>query len=218
MIPVAPGTTWDLGHEDDVDRTLLAKMLALTPGQRLRHHERWRCLLTKRKPMPPFLEDLLRLLVPARVEFLIVGGVSAVLQGSTIVTRDLDLCYRRTPENIARLVAALGSLNPRPRGFPAGLPFTFDERTVQLGYNFTLEIGEESLDLLGETSAIGGFEQVIGRAVEVEVAGFPVKVLSLVDLIATKTAANRPKDHAVLPELRLLLEQKQQGTAPPSSS
>src|SRR5208337_1291833 len=134
---------FDLGHQGDVDRTLLAKMLAMTPNQRLRHHERWRTLLRRSlETMPPFLEDLVNRLVPAGVEFVVVGGVSAVLHGATITTRDLDLCYRRTPENIARLVAVLGPLQPRPRGFPPGLPFVFDERTVLLGSNFTLEVGD----------------------------------------------------------------------------
>jgi len=213
---------FDLGHQGDVDRTLVAKMLALTPTQRLRHHERWRTLFRRSQDaMPPFLEDLVKRLAPAQVEYVVVGGVSAVLHGATITTRDLDLCYRRTPENIARLAAALGPLQPRPRGFPPELPFVFDERTVLLGSNFTLEVGDESLDLLGEMSAIGGYEQIIKTSVAMEIAGFPVQVLSLENLIATKTAANRPKDLDVLPELLLLQESKQKGPAnlePPSES
>src|SRR5262249_54267565 len=144
----------------------------------------------------------------------IVGGVSAVLQGSSLVTRDLDLCYRRTPANLTRLVAALAPFNPRPRGFPPDLPFVFDERTLQLGSNFTLELGNESLDLLGEMSAIGGYEQILGQAVEVTVAGFPVKVLALEQLIASKRAAGRKKDLGAIPELESLLRQKQQQNKP----
>lgn len=33
---------FDLGHQGDVDYTQIARMLALTPTERLRHHERWR--------------------------------------------------------------------------------------------------------------------------------------------------------------------------------
>jgi hypothetical protein len=205
---LAPERFYDLGHQGDVDRPQLAKLLAMSPTQRLRHHERWRSLLTKGTPMPNFLEEMVVRLTQAQVEFVIAGGVSAVLQGASIITRDLDLCYRRTPGNVARLVAALASLQPRPRGFPADLPFVFDERTLLLGSNFTLEIGEESLDLLGDMSAIGGYEQVIAQADEMAVAGCQVKVLSLPQLIATKEAAGRPKDHAVLPELKAALELK----------
>lgn len=100
--------------------------------------------------MQNFFEDVIARLTQAQVEFIIVGGVSAVLQGVPIVTKDLDLCYRRTPANLARLARALAPLQPRLRGFPPDLPFTFDERTLQLGSNFTLVVGDEDLDLLGD--------------------------------------------------------------------
>lgn len=171
--------------------------------------------------MQGFFEEVIARLTQAQVEFVVVGGISAVLQGVPIVTKDLDLCYRRTPENIARLVAALAPLNPRPRGFPDDLPFIFDERTLQLGSNFTLVIGDEDLDLLGEMSVIGGYEQIIHEVEHMLVAGSQVQVLSLAQLIATKTGAGRAKDLAVLPLLQGTLEmQRKQDTTghdPPSS-
>ena len=97
---------------------------------------------------------------------------------------------------------------------PPDLPFVFDERTVQLGSNFTLEIGEDSLDLLGEMSAIGGYEQVIAGAAEVAIGDRSVKVLSLEQLIATKTAAGRTKDLAKLPEIQAALARQRQRGAP----
>jgi hypothetical protein len=145
-------------------------------------------------------------LAEAQVEFVVVGGISAVLQGVPITTLDLDICYRQTPDNMARLAGALAPLQPRLRGFPPDLPFTFDERALQLGSNLTLEIAGESLDLLGVMSGIGGYEQVIGQAQEVTVGNCRVKALSLAQLIATKEAAGRPKDLATLPVLKATLE------------
>jgi predicted nucleotidyltransferase len=206
---------FDLGHQGDVDYTLIAKLLAMTPTERLRHHERWRQLLARSQVIPNFVEEMVVRLTDAQVEFVIVGGVSAILQGASITTRDLDICYRRTPANIARLVAALNPLHPRPRGFPPDLPFVFDERTVQLGANFTLDVGNEALDLLGEMSAIGGYEEVIDQAADVTVAGRSVKALALVQLIATKEAAGRIKDLAALPDIRAALElQRRQDSSP----
>jgi predicted nucleotidyltransferase len=214
--PSVPPPLFDLGHRGDFDYTLIDKMLAMTPTERLHHHERWRGLLRRGRMLPNFVEEIVARLQDAGVEFLVVGGVSAILQGATFTTMDLDLCYRRTPANISRLVQALAPLHPRPRGFPPDLPFAFDERTVQLGSNFTLEVGPESLDLLGEMSAVGGYEQVIGQAADVTVGSRSAKALSLEDLIATKTAAGRKKDLAALPELRATLERKrQQGSPPP---
>jgi predicted nucleotidyltransferase len=154
---------------------------------------------------PTFIADTVTRLCDAGVEFIIVDGVCAVLHGSPHITKDLDVCYRRTPDNIRRLVAALAPLKPRPRLFPADLPFVFDERTVLLGSNFTLAVGLEDLDLLGTMSAIGGYEEVLGSAVDMTVAGRSVKVLALADLIASKEAADRDKDRAVLPLLRAML-------------
>lgn len=155
--------------------------------------------------MPNKFETLIVKLAEARVEFIVVGGVSAVLLGAPIVTFDLDICFRRTPMNITRLAAALAPFRPRLRNFPPDLPFTFDERTLQLGTNFTLVIAGEDVDLLGEMIAIGGYEQLIGGAKDIELGGFPVKVLPLEKLIETKRAAGRLKDHAAIPILEATL-------------
>ena len=160
--------------------------------------------------MPNLFEEVIGRLTEAQVEFVIVGGVSAVLQGAPIITQDLDLCYRRQPENLSRLAKALAPLTPRLRGIPDDLPAVFDERTLQFGTNFTLRIGSEDLDLLAEMSGIGGYEQIVDQADEMLVAGFRVRVLSLEQLIATKEAANRPKDHLTLPLLKEVLRLQRQ--------
>jgi hypothetical protein len=61
------------------------------------------------KPKSDFL-TILRTLVRHRVEFIIVGGVAAVLQGVPITTFDLDLVHRRESGNIDRLLKALETL------------------------------------------------------------------------------------------------------------
>lgn len=205
----------DLGHRGDFDEPALARMVRKSPTERLRHHEGWRALLTRRRTVNVFTEEIVKRLAAEQVEYLIVGGVSAVLLGATITTRDLDICYRRTPENAARLARALAPLAPRPRGFPDGLPFPFDATTIVNGCNFTLTLGDEDVDLLGEMSAVGNYEQVIATAEEIDLAGIRVKLLSLEHLIATKTAANRPKDLAVLPELHRLLQWRHQASRDP---
>jgi len=160
--------------------------------------------------MWPFAKDMIVRLAQGQVEFVVVGGVSAILQGAEVTTLDLDICYRRTPENLARLAQVLAPLQPRLRGLPPELPFVFDERALELGCNFTLSIGTESLDLLGLMSAIGGYEQIVSEAKEIVIGSYPVKLLSLTHLITTKEAAGRPKDLVALPLLRAALETKQQ--------
>lgn len=156
--------------------------------------------------MQSFVEQVITGLADAGVEFVIVGGVSAVLHGVPVVTQDLDISYRRNPENVRRLAKALVPFHPKLRGLPPGLPCDVDEHALKMGANFTLDLGGEPLDLLAEMSGIGGYDEIIANAEEMEVAGKRVKVLALADLIRTKRAAGRPKDVAVLPLLEATLD------------
>src|SRR5262249_50437903 len=95
-------------------------------------------------------------------------------------------------------------LHPYLRGAPAGLPFKLDVPTLQSGLNFTLVTDHGDLDLLGEVSGIGRYEQVLAQSDELEVFGLKVRVLSIDGLIAAKKAAGRAKDQAHLLELEEL--------------
>ena len=99
-------------------------------------------------------EVLLRALVDARVEFSLIGGAAGIAHGSARLTEDLDILYRRSEGNIARLVAALDPLSPYLRGAPPGLPFRWDVPTVQAGLNFTLETTAGDIDIFGEITGI----------------------------------------------------------------
>src|SRR5262252_2335553 len=116
-------------------------------------------------------ENLLTLLERAGVEFVIVGGVAASAHGSARVTEDLDVVYSRSPQNIKRLVAALSAINPYLRGAPPGLPFQFDEKAIRHGLNFTLTTDLGSLDLLGEITGGGGYEELLPYSLKVCVFG-----------------------------------------------
>jgi len=50
---------------------------------------------------------LLQRLCDAGVDFVIVGGFAATLHGSSLVTRDLDVCAILSSENVEKLRAAL---------------------------------------------------------------------------------------------------------------
>ena len=76
------------------------------------------------------------------------SGVAATIHGSARVTQDLDIVYARTPENFARLVAALAPHAPYLRGAPPGLPFRWDAETIRRGLNFTLTTTLGDVDLL----------------------------------------------------------------------
>jgi hypothetical protein len=151
---------------------------------------------------------LLRTLADARIECIIVGGVAANLLGSARTTVDLDVVYRRTDDNMRRLVAALAPIHPYLRGAPPGLPFTFDLATLQRGLNFTLTTDLGALDVLGEIAGGGTYDDLRDESLASTEFGESVRCLSLERLIATKRAAGRPKDLVALSELEALLEER----------
>jgi hypothetical protein len=145
-------------------------------------------------------------LVDKDVDFVIIGGWSAILHGSSSVTNDLDICYSRSPDNLKRVVAALTSFNPRLRDLPQNLPFVWDQTTLRNAAILTLSTDLGAIDLLAEVSGLGGFEEVKSNSVLVQAFGRDVWTLDLPALIRAKRAAGRAKDLQILPELEGLLE------------
>jgi hypothetical protein len=64
---------------------------------------------------PRFL-DLLRALSEAEVEYIVVGGVAAVLLGAPVTTFDLDVVHRRDAANVERLQKVLAEIDAHYRG------------------------------------------------------------------------------------------------------
>ena len=82
-------------------------------------------------------DQLIKKLVLADIEFILIGGLSAVAHGSAYETHDLDICYQRSDHNIKKIVGLLKSIKATLRGVPAGLPFQLDEKAISMGMNFT---------------------------------------------------------------------------------
>ena len=69
-------------------------------------------------------------------------GVAARLHGSPSLTRDVDICHSRSPENLENLADVLRSLHARLRGVDEDVPFLLDARTLQAGGSVTLFDGQ----------------------------------------------------------------------------
>jgi hypothetical protein len=145
-------------------------------------------------------------LADAGVEFVLIGGWAAILNGSVRTTSDLDICYSRTSENHERLARALSPFRPRPRDFPRDLPFVWDAATLNNGTIFTLTTTVGAIDLLAEVTGLGAFDQVKASSKLVRAFERLVLTLDLRGLIAAKRATGRPRDLQALPELESLLE------------
>lgn len=152
---------------------------------------------------------LLRALSESGVEFILVGGVAGAVHGSTRLTLDVDAVYRRTAENIERLVMALTPYHPYLRGAPPGLPFRWDAATITRGLNFTLTTDIGDLDLLGEITGGGTYDTLLPTTASIRVFGVECRCVTLDKLIEVKRAAGRPKDFEAIAELEVIREQRQ---------
>jgi predicted nucleotidyltransferase len=154
------------------------------------------------------LSSLLRVLGDGHVEYVLVGGAAAIVHGSARLTLDVDVVYRRSPENLARIVASLAATQPYLRGAPAGLPFRWDVETLQRGLNFTLITTLGPIDLLGEITGAGSYENLLPDTVVVKAFGVECRCITLEGLIRVKRAAGRIKDLEAIAELEALWEER----------
>jgi len=154
-------------------------------------------------------EALIRLLAGSGVEFIMVGGAAATAHGSARLTQDLDIVYRRSPENIARLAACLAPYHPYLRGAPPGLPFRLDGDTIERGLNFTLITDLGSLDLFGEIIGGGRYEDLQHDTIELALFGVTCRCLGLNRLIEVKRAVGRPRDLEAIAELEALRDERE---------
>lgn len=157
--------------------------------------------------MTPF-PALLNMLSRGQVDFVLVGGVAAIAHGAARLTQDVDVVYARTEANLERLVQAVRPHAPYLRGAPPGLPFDWSVATLRAGLNFTLVTALGPLDLLGEITGGGRYEDILPHTATLSVFGHDTRVLDLPWLIKVKRAAGRPKDFEVLAELEALDEER----------
>ena len=152
---------------------------------------------------PPLLTErelrFVRALVHHQVRFLIVGLSAAALQGAPVVTEDVDLWIGRLDD--PSFVAALRDVG--------------GAYIAPTSYTPPMLAGEglELFDLVLSMSGLSSFDDEWAGAIDVMVGDVATRVLPLTRILASKRAANRPKDRLVIPVLEdvVALQASQQG-------
>jgi hypothetical protein len=139
----------------------------------------------------PFSESelkLLRELLKRNVRFMIVGLSAATLQGAPVVTQDVDLWFEHLGEDkISRALREIGAAYVPPS--PTNPPMLAGA-------------GAELFDIVLRMDGLGTFAEELKNCVEIPLGRQRLKVLSLERVLASKIAANRPKDQLTIPVLR----------------
>ena len=130
------------------------------------------------------------------MDFVVIGGVAVVVQGSPRYTRDLDISYATSEVNLERLGGVLVGLGARLREVDEDLPFVADARTLRGMRMLTLSTREGDIDLLADPPGSPGYALLRDKATGIDLNGDTVLIASIDDLIAMKRATGRPQDIA----------------------
>ena len=119
---------------------------------------------------------------------MVVGLSAAALQGAPVVTEDIDLWFDDLSNpKLSQALVKVGAayippfgINPPMLGGPGSDPF----------------------DVVIRMDGLGKFADEWKHSLEIKVGKLQLKVLSLERILASKQAANRPKDRRVIPVLQ----------------
>ncbi|HSD69674.1 MAG TPA: hypothetical protein VLB07_08975 [Woeseiaceae bacterium] len=146
--------------------------------------------------MNPSFREILEHLNKHGVEYIVVGGVAAVIRGAPVTTFDIDALVKITTENASKLAAALQDLDARYREHQHTQRPT--QADILAGGHLLLLTRAGPLDVLGFIGDNQRYEDLFHLASEVKMTVGTFRVLDLAELVRQKKASNRPKDRAVI--------------------
>jgi hypothetical protein len=142
---------------------------------------------------------LLETLLDHEVDFIVVGGAAAVLQGAPVMTFDVDVVHSRSSENIERLLGALEILQARYRSHPALKP-TADHLRSPGRQLLATTCGP--FDVLGEIEEGRDYESLLPDTQILKLRGQAVRVLAGEMLLRLKELSSDPADQSRAAVLR----------------
>lgn len=155
----------------------------------------------------PKITALLNALHDGRIEFIIVGGVCAVLHGAPVTTFDLDVVHSQSSANLERLCHVLDHLEAYYRGHPQKIKP--DAQTLGSTGHHLLMTRLGPLDLLGAIEKGLTFTDLIKHTQWVQTVERSFRVLSLEYLIAIKEDSLFEKDKLRMSALKHTLIERE---------
>ncbi len=151
---------------------------------------------------------LLKRLTEHQIEYVLVGGFAAIAHGSSLITKDVDVCAPLGEPNLSRILAALREINPRLRMRPDRMRLPDDPARLRGLKNLYLVTDLGQIDFLGDLPGVGTFEDAVRNSTLTDLGLVKCLVLNLESIIAAKTVAGRPKDLRGIAELEAARKRK----------
>lgn len=154
--------------------------------------------------------EICAVLTEERVDFVVLGGFAAIVHGSSLPTEDIDVIPSRDLANLERLATALQRMGAKIRTGDEPVETRIDAAFIlNMPHMLNLVTRYGDVDLVfTPAGALKNYEQWLERSRKAQLReGLVVAVANLDDIIASKTAANRPKDQRALPYLESLRDQ-----------
>ena len=147
----------------------------------------------------PDFEAILIPLANHAVDFVVVGGVCAMMNGAPIQTFDLDIVPDRSPKNLERLERALHELGAYYREHSSKRLVPEAARMTGAGHHL-LNTSAGPIDVLGAIANGRDYANLLPHTLEVALDdNHWIRVLDLATLIVTKQETGREKDLLMLP-------------------
>ena len=157
-------------------------------------------------PTPDFLE-ILKVLSKNEVDFIVVGGVCAVLHGAPVTTFDLDIVHSRSRNNLTNLMEALKDLDVHYRERKDKRIKPKLSHLASTGHHLLIT-KSGPLDLLGKIGKSHTYSDLLPFTIDLKVGKLHVRILELETLIKIKKETITEKDKIIIPILQRTLEEK----------
>ncbi len=156
--------------------------------------------------MTPSFREILEVLNEHQVEYIVVGGVAAVIHGAPTTTFDLDALIRVDQTNAERLARALSRLEARFREHAETIRPTTED--ILAGGHLLLMTRAGPLDILGFVGDRQRYEDLLGASSEIGMSVGAIQVLNIEALIDEKRRMGRTKDIAAAELLEAVLRHR----------
>lgn len=155
------------------------------------------------------LSEVLEGLLAAGVDFILVGGLAAVIQGAPVTTMDVDIVHSQSAGNVVKLISFLKSVDAVYRRLDEKLIDPEEGELLGKGH-VLLSTRLGPLDVLAVIEGGRSYDNLLEHVVEIDFRGHTLRVLDLKFLIELKRTSTDPKDKQRLPVLEETLRQLQE--------